>query len=181
MKTDQHRTLLATLQERFAAHPERHPGCHWHDVEQRLRAQAAKLQTLHEMEQTGGEPDVTGYDKTSGEFIFCDCAPESPTGRRSTCYDQQALDARKEAKPKHSAVGMAAAMGAALLTEAQYRELQQLGPFDLKTSSWLATPPEVRQLGGAIFGDQRYGRVFIYHNGAQSYYAARGFRCQLRV
>jgi hypothetical protein len=159
----------------------RHKGVKWADVQARLEAHPKKLQSLQEMERTGGEPDVVAYDKKSGEYVFFDCSPESPAGRRSVCYDRAALDARKEHKPKNSAMDMAEAMGIELLDEEQYRELQKLGEFDLKTSSWLKTPDEIRELDGAIFGDRRYGRVFVYHNGVQSYYAARGFRGALRV
>jgi hypothetical protein len=173
--------LLKTLQTRFARHPERHAGVSWADVEARVTANAAALKSLAAMEETGGEPDVIGQDPTTGEYLFCDCAAESPAGRRSVCYDQAALDARKENKPAGSAVGMAAQMGITLLTETQYRQLQELGAFDLKTSSWIVTTPSVRALGGALFGDRRYDQVFVYHNGAQSYYAERGFRGLLRV
>lgn len=159
----------------------RHVGIDWADVAARLEASPAALQTLQAMESTGGEPDVIAQDAKSGHVTFCDCSPESPTGRRSTCYDGEARAARKENKPDHSAVEMAAAMGIDLLTEAQYRALQQLGDFDLKTSSWIQTPPEVRALGGALFCDRRYGQVFVYHNGVQSYYAARAFRGMCRV
>lgn len=173
--------LLRTLQVRFEKNMQRHKGLMWQDVQSKLEKQPSKLWSLSEMEATEGEPDVIGYDKKTDEFIFADCAAESPKGRRSVCYDPQALASRKEYKPKHSAVGMAAEMGIELMTEAQYFELQKLGKFDTKTSSWLLTSPELRQAGGAIFGDCRYGRVFIYHNGAESYYAARGFRGLLRV
>lgn len=173
--------LIATLKARFKKNMKRHKGIPWAEVQTRLEAAPEKLWSLHQMEQTGGEPDVIGRDKKSGEFLFCDCAPETPKGRRSICYDAEALESRKEHKPKDSAVAMATAMGISLLTEEQYRELQDLGPFDAKTSSWLCTPPEIRKLGGAIFGDFRFGRVFVYHNGAESYYAARGFRGTLRV
>ena len=159
---------------------QRHAGVAWAPVQARLEANPAATESLHQMEATGGEPDVVG-PAASGRYTFCDCAVESPVGRRSLCYDGAALDARKESKPKGSAVGMAQAMGIALLTEAQYRQLQELGEFDTKTSSWIATPPDVRALGGALFCDRRYGKVFVYHNGAQSYYAARGFRGALRV
>jgi hypothetical protein len=181
MKAEQRRELLQALKARFDKHRRRHQGLAWEKVLSRLEAQPAALATLREMEATGGEPDVTGHDAASGEIVFCDCAVESPAGRRSLCYDGEALDARKEHKPAGSAVEMAAAMGIELLTEAQYRALQQLGEFDTKTSSWIATPADVRQLGGALFCDRRYGKVFVYHNGAQSYYAARGFRGLLRV
>ena len=173
--------LLDTLKTRFEQHPARHESLTWATVRARLDAHPEKLRVLAEMERTGGEPDVIGHDRKSGEIRFCDCAAESPKGRRSICYDRAALDARKEHKPKDCAVDMAAAIGIELLGEAEYRALQQLGPFDTKTSSWLATPPAIRKLGGAVFGDYRYGTVFIYHNGADSYYAARGFRGLLRV
>jgi hypothetical protein len=177
----QRTALLDTLKTRFEQHPHRHPGLAWAPVADRLEAHPEKLWPLHEMERTGGEPDVIGYDDKAGHYIFCDCAAESPSGRRSLCYDPEALESRKANKPADSAVGMARAMGIELLDEGQYRELQQLGKFDTKTSSWLATPADIRALGGAIFGDWRYGRVFVYHNGAESYYAARGFRGSLRV
>lgn len=173
--------LLETLEERFATNPERHQGIEWAVVRTRLEAAPDKLRSLVEMEGTGGEPDVVGRDESTGELLFCDCAAESPKGRRSVCYDRAALEARKKHKPKDSAVEMARSMGATLLSEQQYRRLQSLGPFDTKTSSWLETPGDIRDLGGAIFGDYRYGTVFIYHNGAESYYAARGFRCCLTV
>ncbi len=173
--------LLLTLRKRFELHMHRHPGLTWAEVEARLRASPGKLISLQQMEQTGGEPDVVGFDAKAGEFIFCDCSPESPKGRRSLCYDRAALEARKQNKPAGSVVEMAAAMGIELLTEEQYRALQQLGPFDTKTSSWLKTPDPIRELGGALFGDRRYNHVFVYHNGAESYYAARGFRGLLRV
>lgn len=179
--TNEHTELLATLEARFRKHPTRHPGLEWATVRARLGAAPEKLRSLHEMEMTGGEPDVLGFDAETGEFRFVDCAAESPKGRRSLCYDREALESRKDAPPADNALDRAAAMGIALLTEGEYRELQALGEFDTKTSSWLLTPPEVRQLGGALFGDRRYGRVFTYHNGAQSYYAARGFRGLLRV
>lgn len=169
------------LKTRFEAYPERHQGIHWPKVAARLETLPKKLLVLEDMERTGGEPDVVGYDKQSGEYIFFDCSPETPQGRRSVCYDREGLESRKEHRPANCAVDMAAAIGIELLTEQQYRELQTLGTFDTKTSSWLLTPPEVRELGGAIFGDFRYGRVFIYHNGAQSYYGVRGFRGSLRV
>lgn len=159
----------------------RHKGLEWAGVQARLEASPEKLWTLNEMETTGGEPDVVGHDKKTGEFIFYDCSAESPKGRRSICYDRAALDARKENKPKDSALDMATALGVELLTEAQYRELQKLGNFDLKTSSWVLTPPEIRKLGGALYCDRRYNQVFLYHNGADSYYAARGFRGSLNV
>ncbi|QGW83393.1 DUF4256 domain-containing protein [Variovorax paradoxus] len=178
MKTQE---LLQTLQARFEKSMQRHKGIAWADVQARLEGNPAALKSIGAMEETGGEPDVIGQDKKTGQITFCDCAPESPAGRRSLCYDREALDARKENKPQDSALGMAAAMGIELLTEEQYRELQKLGKFDAKTSSWIETPPDVRSLGGALFGDHRYGKVFVYHNGAQSYYAARGFRGLLRV
>jgi hypothetical protein len=173
--------LLETLRARFEANQQRHDGIRWDDVRARLQAKPDKVASLGQMEKTGGEPDVVGRDTKTGEVLFCDCSAESPAGRRSLCYDRPALDARKENKPKGNAVEAAAAMGAALLTEAEYRKVQALAPFDTKTSSWLLTPPAIRKLGGAIFGDCRYGTVFVYHNGAESYYAARGFRCMLKV
>jgi hypothetical protein len=173
--------LIAMLKERFEKNVNRHQGIVWEKVQVRLEANAGKLWTLNEMEITGGEPDVIGHDKKTGEFIFVDCSPESPAGRRSICYDRAALDARKEHKPKSSALDMAGDMGVSLLSEEQYRELQQLGKFDLKTSSWVQTPQNIRKLGGALFCDRRYDHVFVYHNGAESYYAARGFRGMLRV
>ena len=176
-----HEDLLKTLQRRFDRHAARHPGLVWTEVQARLEQRPAALQALRRMEDSGGEPDVVGRDPASGQLGFCDCAPESPSGRRSLCYDRDALDARKENKPQGSAVEAAAAMGIELLTELQYRYLQTLGEFDSKTSSWVLTPPPVRTLGGALFCDRRYGQVFVYHNGAQSYYAARGFRGWLRV
>jgi hypothetical protein len=173
--------LLKTLRARFEKNMNRHKGVEWAKVEAKLESGAAKLRTLHEMEETGGEPDVVGQDKKSGEYIFFDCSAESPKERRSLCYDGDALASRKEHKPQDSAMEMAAAMGIELLTEEEYNDLQQLGSFDTKTSSWLKTPAPIRKLGGAIFGDRRYNHVFIYHNGAESYYAARGFRGSLRV
>ncbi|WP_337868604.1 DUF4256 domain-containing protein [Meiothermus sp.] len=181
MTPKQRDDLLRLLKNRFEQHPHRHPGLRWADLEARLQAQPDKLASLLEMENTGGEPDVVGHDPQTGAFIFFDCAPESPKGRRSLCYDQAARLARKQNRPAGSALEMAAAMGIELLTEEQYQALQQLGRFDTKTSSWLKTPEAIRKLGGAIFGDRRYDRVFIYHNGADSYYAARGFRGCLRV
>ena len=159
----------------------RHEGMVWVSVEAKLKAQPQKLWSLNQMEETGGEPDVVAYDKKTGEYLFYDCADETPKGRRSVCYDQEALNSRKEHKPKNSAVGMATEMGIELLTEEEYRELQKLGKFDTKTSSWLKTPAEIRKLGGAIFADFRYSNVFVYHNGAESYYAVRGFRGSLKV
>lgn len=175
------RGLLATLQARFEAHPHRHPDVAWKEVEARLAARPASLRSLQQMEETGGEPDVVGRDAQTGALLFVDCAAESPAGRRSLCYDDEALASRKEHKPRGSACGMAAAMGVELLSEEQYRALQQLGAFDTKTSSWLRTPATIRERGGAIFGDRRYDTVFVYHNGAESYYAARGFRTVLKV
>ncbi|MCX2483658.1 DUF4256 domain-containing protein [Pedobacter sp. MR2016-24] len=173
--------LLRTLQSRFEINANRHSGLEWATVRARLDAQPEKLWSLSEMERTGGEPDVVVYDQDSGTFTFCDCAAESPAGRRSVCYDREGLESRKENRPRDSAVDMAAAMGIELLSEEQYCLLQQLGKFDLKTSSWLKTPAAIRKLGGAIFADYRYGQVFVYHNGAQSYYAARAFRGALVV
>jgi hypothetical protein len=181
MKARQREDLLRTLKARFEKHLDRHKGLEWAGVQARLEAQPDKLESLGQMESTGGEPDVVGRDRKTGEYIFFDCSAESPKGRRSLCYDPKALEARKEFKPEDSAMGRAAAMGIEMLTEEQYRELQTLGAYDTKTSSWLKTPPDVRTLGGAIFGDRRYGRVFVYHNGAQSYYGGRGFRGWLRV
>ena len=181
MKTKEREELLQALKARFEKNMHRHAGIAWADVQASLEGNLDALRSLHEMEATGGEPDVIGEAKDSGHFIFCDCAPESPIGRRSTCYDAEARVSRKEHKPESSAVEMAAAMGIELLTEEQYRELQKLGEFDEKTSSWIKTPSDVRALGGALFCDRRYGKVFVYHNGAQSYYAARGFRGLLRV
>jgi hypothetical protein len=177
----QRNELLITLKTRFEKNKNRHKGIEWADVQAKLEGNAKKLWILDDMETTGGEPDVVGYDKKTDEYIFFDCSAESPKGRRSCCYDRKALDARKENKPKDSALDMAAAMGIELLTEEQYRLLQQLGEFDTKTSSWIITPPDIRQLGGALFCDRRYNTVFTYHNGADSYYAARGFRGALRV
>jgi len=181
MKAPERASLLKTLQARFEKNLHRHPDTAWSSVEARLLASPGKLQSLQEMENTGGEPDVVGAASKSGEVLFCDCAAESPSGRRSTCYDAAALNARKENKPEHNAMDMAAAMDISILTEAQYRELQEFEEFDTKTSSWVATPADIRKLGGALFCDRRYGKVFVYHNGAQSYYAARGFRGALRV
>ncbi len=173
--------LLAILKARFEKNTKRHKGIDWNKVAAKLEEHPTKLWSLNEMEMTGGEPDVVGYDKNSGEYIFYDCTAESPKGRRSLCYDHEALEARKENKPKDSAVNMAAEMGIELLTEQEYRALQDLGAFDTKTSSWVATPAEIRKHGGAVFCDRRYNTVFLYHNGAESYYAARGFRGSLRV
>ncbi len=171
--------LLRILRTRFAQHPARHPGIDWPEIEDRLLRYPEKMWSLNEMEETGGEPDVTGTE--DGGYIFCDCSAETPKGRRSLCYDPEALESRKEHKPKGSALAMAADMGVELLTEEQYFRLQSLGNFDTKTSSWIQTPDEVRKLGGAIFGDRRFGRVFVYHNGAESYYGVRGFRTRLTV
>ena len=173
--------LLKTLKARFEKNISRHPGLAWDEIQAKLEANAEKLWSLHEMEHTGGEPDVVGHVKKTGEYIFYDCAAETPKGRRSICYDREALDSRKENKPKDNAVGMAATMGIELLTEEQYLELQKLGEFDTKTSSWVKTPPAIRKLGGALFCDRRFDTVFLYHNGAESYYAARGFRGWLKV
>jgi len=181
MKAKEPDDLLQALKARFVQNPQRHEGLVWDQVVAKIEAKAQSLQALAGMEATGGEPDVIGYDPGTGCYVFCDCSAESPTGRRSLCYDQKALNSRKENKPKSSAVEEAAALGVELLTEAQYRDLQTLGAFDLKTSSWVATPGDVRALGGALFCDRRYGTVFVYHNGAESYYAARGFRGLLRV
>jgi hypothetical protein len=181
MKAHERDRLLETLQRRFETHTHRHAGLGWTKVLARLDGQAGALRSLSAMEASGGEPDVIGHDPATGQVIFCDCAAESPLHRRSLCYDRAALDARKENKPEGSAVERAAAMGVELLTEEQYCQLQQLGEFDTKTSSWLATPSDLRARGGALFGDRRYDRVFVYHNGAQSYYAARGFRGRLPV
>jgi Protein of unknown function (DUF4256) len=181
LSPEQAEELLRALKARFEKNMNRHKGLEWAKVHARLEANAEKLWSLHEMERTGGEPDVVGQDKKTGEYILIDCSAESPKGRRSVCYDREALEARKEHKPKDSAVDMAAAIGIELLTEEQYRELQKLGEFDTKTSSWVKTPPEIRKLDGALFCDRRFDQVFVYHNGAESYYAARGFRGSLRV
>ena len=173
--------LLKTLKARFEKNMGRHKGLEWAKVQAKLEANPKKLWSLGEMEKTGGEPDVVGHDKKTGEYIFFDCSPESPKGRRSVCYDHEALEARKEHKPKDSAINMAAAMGIEILTEDEYRELQKVGDFDSKTSSWVKTPSDIRKLGGAIFCDRRYDQVFKYHNGAESYYGARAFRGSLRV
>ena len=177
----QSKDLLKSLKARFEKNKNRHKALDWAKVEARLEANPEKLCSLHEMERTGGEPDVVGQDKKTGELVFFDCSAESPSGRRSVCYDREGLESRKEHRPKSSAIDMAAAMGVELLTEDEYRQLQKLGEFDLKTSSWVATPPAIRKLGGALFCDRRYGQVFTYHNGAQSYYAARAFRASLKV
>ena len=181
LSSEQKDKLLSTLKSRFEKNLKRHKGLTWDKVQARLEAKPGKLYSLYEMEETGGEPDVVGHDKKTGEYIFYDCSPESPKGRRSICYDHQALESRKENKPDDSALNMAEEMGIQILTEEEYRELQELGEFDLKTSSWVETPAAIRKLGGAIFCDRRYDHVFTYHNGAESYYAARGFRGSLRV
>ena len=181
LSPEQSEQLLRTLKVRFEKNMNRHRGLEWAKAEAKLEVNAEKLRSLHEMEATGGEPDVVGHDQNTGEYIFDDCSAESPKDRRSLCYDREALESRKEHKPKDCAMDMAAAMGVELLTEEQYRELQRLGEFDTKTSSWVHTPPTIRKLGGALFCDRRYNTVFVYHNGAESYYAARGFRGSLRV
>jgi hypothetical protein len=176
-----HDELIKTLKDRFAKNIGRHTGIDWSSVQAKLEASPEKLRVLFEMERTGGEPDVVGYDEKDREFLFCDCSPESPIGRRSLCYDREALDLRKENKPSGNAVEMASSIGIEMLTEQQYRELQEFGEFDRKTSSWVKTPAKIRDLGGALFCDRRYDHVFVYHNGAESYYAARGFRGRLKV
>lgn len=181
LSLEQQEALLKLLKTRFEKNPNRHQGMEWADVQAKLEANPGKLWSLEEMEATGGEPDVVGYDEQTGEYIFYDCSAESPKGRRSYCYDHQALESRKEYKPANSVLNAASEMGIELLTEEEYRSLQQLGEFDLKTSSWVKTPSDIRERGGAIFCDRRFGRVFMYHNGAESYYAARGFRGSLRV
>ena len=181
MKAPQREVLLKTLKARFEKNMKRHKEIEWNKVQTKLETNVEKMWSLNEMEKTGGEPDVVGHDKKTGDYIFYDCAEESPKGRRSVCYDREGLESRKEHKPENSAIDMAIAMGIELLTEEQYRELQKLGCFDAKTSSWVKTPSDIRKLGGALFCDCRYGNVFVYHNGAQSYYAARGFRGSLRV
>jgi hypothetical protein len=181
LSPEQRKELLRTWKARFEKNMNRHKGLEWDKVQAKLEANAEKLWSLNEMERTGGEPDVVGHDKKTGESIFCDCSAESPKGRRSVCYDREALESRKEHKPEDNAIDMAAAMGIELLTEEEYRELQELGDFDTKTSSWVKTPSDIRKLGGALFCDRRYDTVFLYHNGAESYYAARAFRGSLRV
>jgi hypothetical protein len=181
MNAQERNELLRSLKSRFEKNPKRHKGLAWAKVQAKIEGSPAALKSLHVMESSGGEPDVIGYDAASGQYTFCDCSAESPSGRRSLCYDGEALNARKENKPEGSAVQAAAAMGIEMLSEQQYRRLQELGEFDIKTSSWIATPQDVRALGGSLFCDRRYGKVFVYHNGAQSYYAARGFRGLLRV
>ncbi len=181
LSSKEQKELLSTLEDRFNKNKNRHKGIEWAKVQTKLEAKPEKIWSLNEMEKTGGEPDVVSQDKKTGEYIFYDCSAESPKGRRSICYDHQALESRKEHKPENSAVQMAGDMGIELLTEEQYRELQKLGTFDTKTSSWIVTPSPIRKLGGALFADFRYGTVFVYHNGAESYYAARAFRGALRV
>lgn len=181
MKAKQHDDLLKVLKTRFEKNMNRHAGLEWSRVQAKLEAKPDALRSLAEMERTGGEPDVIGHDKKTGEFIFCDCSAESPAGRRSVCYDREGLESRKEHRPANTAVDMATAMGIELLSEEQYRALQELGCFDEKASSWVKTPPAIRKLGGALFCDRRYDHIFVYHNGAQSYYAARAFRGSLRV
>ena len=181
LSPDQREELLRTLKARFEKNMTRHKGVEWAGVQARLESNSEKLWSLDEMEKTGGEPDVVGHNKKTGEYVFYDCSAESPKGRRSLCYDRKALDSRKEHKPENNAIELAASMGIDLLTEEQYRELQKLGNFDLKTSSWVMTPAAIRKLGGALFCDRRYDTVFLYHNGADSYYAARGFRGSLKV
>jgi hypothetical protein len=181
LSSQQREELFTALKARFEKNMKRHKGVEWANVQGKLEAGLEKLWSLHEMERTGGEPDVVGHDKKTGEYIFYDCSAESPKGRRSLCYDREALESRKENKPENNAIDAAAGIGIDVLTEAQYRDLQKLGEFDTKTSSWVKTPSDIRKLGGALFCDRRYGNVFVYHNGAESYYAARGFRGSLRV
>lgn len=178
---EQEESLFVILESRFSNHPERHSDCMWEEFLNRLKKDPRKIRTIHEMERTGGEPDVIGYDGETESYLVCDCSQQSPSGRRSLCYDDRALEERKDHKPKKSAVGMAEEMGVKLLSEVEYRKLQKLGEFDTTTSSWIETPEEIRELGGALFGDCRYKKVFIYHNGASSYYGARGFRALVRV
>jgi hypothetical protein len=181
LSLEQHEELLSVLKDRFEKNMNRHKDLEWAKVQEKLEANTEKLWSLYEMERTGGEPDVIGYDEKKDEYIFYDCSPESPTGRRSVCYDREGLESRKKHKPENNAIDMANAMGIEILTEAEYRALQELGIFDKKTSSWVQTPSDIRELGGALFCDYRFGHVFLYHNGAESYYAARGFRGSLRV
>jgi hypothetical protein len=178
---EQYEVLLKTIKERFERNMKYHEGLEWKALLDKLETKPDKLWSLNEMEQTGGEPDVIGYDQITGEYVFCDCSEESPAGRRNLCYDREALESRKEYKPKNNVIDLAAAMGIEILTEDQYRGLQKLGKFDMKTSSWIMTPPDIRKLGGALFCDRRYDHVFVYHNGAESYYTARGFRGSLRI
>ena len=181
LTTEQKEELLKVLQNRFEKNANRHKDLEWEKVKTRLENNSVKLRSLNDMENTGGEPDVVAFDKKTGEYVFYDCSIESPSGRRSLCYDKDALESRKEHKPKDSAIGMASKMGIEILTEEEYKEFQELGEFDLKTSSWIKTPTEIRNLGGALFSDRRYNAIFVYHNGAESYYASRGFRGLLRV
>ena len=181
LSAEERQQLLKTLKARFEKNPNRHKGIEWAKVQAKLEGEPQKLWSLSEMERTGGEPDIIGLDKKTGEYVFVDCSPETPKGRRSICYDREGLESRKEHRPDNSAIDLATSMGIELLTEEQYHDLQKLGEFDVKTSSWLNTPAEIRKLGGAIFGDRRFGRVFVYHNGAQSYYSGRAFRGSLRV
>jgi hypothetical protein len=181
LSPEQHGELINILRTRFEKNPSRHQGLEWAEVQANLEANIEKCWSLGEMERTGGEPDVVGYDKETGEYIFCDCSAESPKGRRNVCYDREGQEARRAAKPENNAIDMASAMGIEILTEAQYRELQKIGIFDTKTSSWIKTPADIRKLGGALFADRRYGNVFVYHNSAPSYYSVRGFRGSLRL
>jgi len=181
LSPEQSVALISSLRARFAQNMSRHSDCVWSAVQEKIENNSARLWSLQKMEESGGEPDIVAYDKLTDEYIFYDCSPETPSGRRNVCYDRAGLESRKEHRPENNALDMAATMGIDLLTEAEYRELQKLGNFDTKTSSWLKTPPDIRKLGGALFGDRRYGHVFLYHNGAQSYYGVRGFRGSLRV
>lgn len=181
LTSEQQTELINILKTRFEKNRDRHKNIEWEKVREKIESEPGKLRSLYEMENTGGEPDVIRYDDKTGDYLFVDCSPETPAGRRNVCYDHQAFESRKEHKPKNSALGWAAEMGIDILTEEQYRELQGLGNFDTKSSSWIMTPPEIRKLGGALFCDRRYDQVFVYHNGAESYYGARGFRCSLRI